>query len=266
MLPLRHIVSIKTGREALRYNEVCIEAIGYHLPQEALTSCEIEEQLKETYRRLKLPFGRLEMMTGIQERRFFPSDWSSAHVSAVAGRDAIQKSGIDPAKIGCLIHASVCKDRLEPATATSVHAELNLQDDCMVYDLSNACLGMLNGMVTIADMISLGHIEAGLVVSGENGRELVEATIKELQENKTLTRQSIKPHFASLTIGAGACAVLLCNEKLSKKKHRLLGGSVLSSTAYNDLCKGGENGTASGGMSTNSEELLIQGVELAKKN
>ncbi len=250
----------------MKYQRVCIESLGVHLPDEIVSSAEIEERLGETYQRFKLPEGRLEMMTGIRERRFFPSDWSSAEVSSIAGRNAMEKSGIDPSLIGCLIHASVCKDRLEPATATAVHASLGLRDDCIVYDISNACLGVLNGMINIADMIELGHIDAGLVVAGENGRSLVEATIKELQQNKTLTRQSIKPHFASLTIGAGACAVLLVNEKISKGKHHLSGGSVFSSTHYNDLCQGGENGNASEGMNTNSEELLKRGVELAERN
>ena len=50
----------------------------------------------------------------------------------------------------------------------------------MIYDVSNACLGMLNGMLQIANMIELGQIQAGLVVGCESGRALVETTIERL--------------------------------------------------------------------------------------
>ena len=51
---------------------------------------------------------------------------------------------------------------------------------CLVYDVSNACLGMLNGMVQVANLIELGQIRAGLVVGTEDSRSLVESTIDAL--------------------------------------------------------------------------------------
>ena len=46
-----------------------------------------------------------------------------------------------------------------------------------------------------ASMIESGQIERALICSGENGRPLVDNTIKALQ-NPELTRQTIKPYFA----------------------------------------------------------------------
>ena len=57
----------------MRYENVCVEAFGYTLPPEAVSSAEIETRLQPVYDRLGLPEGRLELMTGIQERRFFPA-------------------------------------------------------------------------------------------------------------------------------------------------------------------------------------------------
>ena len=65
----------------------------------------------------------------------------------------------------------------EPATACTVHHRLGLPNDCLIYDVSNACLGILNGIVQVANMIELGQIRAGLVVGTEGGRQLVETTI-----------------------------------------------------------------------------------------
>ena len=67
----------------MEFHNVCLESIGYCLPEERVTSAEIESRLAPLYQRLKLPAGRLELITGIRERRFWasgtlPSDKSIA--------------------------------------------------------------------------------------------------------------------------------------------------------------------------------------------
>ena len=78
---------------------------------------------------------------------------------------------------GNLSAVSVAHDKCHNEKATLVHKTLGLSPDVMVYDISNACLGFLNGMVTLANMIELGQIRAGLVVGTEGSRQLVETTI-----------------------------------------------------------------------------------------
>ena len=53
----------------MRFQQVCIESLGYTLPEEILSSDEIEHRLAPLYQRLRLPEGRLELMSGIKERR-----------------------------------------------------------------------------------------------------------------------------------------------------------------------------------------------------
>ena len=45
----------------MNYSNVCIESLGYTLPEEIWTSEQIEQRLKPLYQRLKLPEGRLEL-------------------------------------------------------------------------------------------------------------------------------------------------------------------------------------------------------------
>src|SRR3954470_19823691 len=161
----------------MRYRHVCIESLGYTLPDEIIASDEIERRLQPLYRRLKLPEGRLELMSGIRERRLWPRGTRPSDKSIESGRKAIEAAGVDPSQIGCLIHSSVCRDQLEPATACRVHDALGLPQECLVFDVSNACLGLLNGMVQVANMIELGQIRAGLVVGTEDSRALLESTI-----------------------------------------------------------------------------------------
>jgi 3-oxoacyl-[acyl-carrier-protein] synthase III len=72
----------------VRFQNVCIEAFGYTLPDEIVTSDEIESRLAPLYERLHLPAGRLELMTGIRERRFFPPGTLPGSVSVESARKA----------------------------------------------------------------------------------------------------------------------------------------------------------------------------------
>ncbi len=253
----------------MQYQRVCVDAFVTNLPPEVVTSAQIEEQLAPVYERLHLPAGRLELMSGIRERRFFPPGTLPGQISGQTVRKALHVSQLDPALCGALIHGSVCRDQMEPATATGVHHTAGLPDNAFVFDVSNACLGLLSGMLLIADMIELGRIKAGIVVGTEVGRPLVEGTIAKLLRDPGVTRKSIKMDFASLTIGSGSAAIVLCDESISKTGNKLLGGGVLSNTAHHNLCAGGtEASGANDGrpqMSTDSEALLHAGVDLAEK-
>jgi 3-oxoacyl-[acyl-carrier-protein] synthase-3 len=198
-----------------------------------------------------------------------------SEVAARAGLDALEKSKVAPASIGAIVHASVCRDFLEPATANVVHERLGLPARCQVLDVSNACLGVLNGMLLAANAIELGQIEAAIVVAGELGRGLVEATIEKLLADPEPTRKSIKSTFASLTIGSGAVAVVLARADLVRGgRRRLFGATVRSATQYNRLCRGGGEGRADTGvgaasaldMATDAEALLEAGIALARSN
>jgi acyl-CoA:acyl-CoA alkyltransferase len=221
------------------YQNVCLETIAHTLPEQVVTSAEIESRLEPLYSRLRLPEGRLELMTGIRERRFWLPDVLPSVKSVETADKAIRAAGIDRQHIGALVHGSVCRDFMEPATACGVHHRLGLPNECAVYDVSNACLGLLNGVVQVANMIELGQIRAGIVVGTENGRSLVESTIAHLNADTSLSRQDIKTAFASLTIGCGSAAILLCHRSLSRTGNRLLGGVMQTATEHCELCQGG---------------------------
>lgn len=251
----------------MRYQHVCLENFAYTLPDEIVTSDELEERLRPVYERLHLPAGRLELMTGIRERRFFPTGTRPGEISAITASKAIEASGLPLEKFGALIHGSVCRDQLEPATASKVHHAAGLPGTCLAMDVSNACLGLLNGVLILANMIELGQIQAGVVVGTEDGRGLVEGTIDTLLTTGNVTRQTIKGEFASLTIGSASAAIVVCDAKLSRTGNRLLGAGCLTDSSHHDLCAGGVKSEHFGDdrprMQTDSESLLHAGIGLA---
>jgi 3-oxoacyl-[acyl-carrier-protein] synthase-3 len=248
----------------MRFQHVSIASLAAVLPGEVWTSDLIEEKLAPLYTRLRLPTGRLELMTGIRERRFWPRPVRPSEASAEAGKLALKKAGTDVADVDLLIHAAVCRDRLEPATAAYVHGLLGAPASAQILDVSNACLGFLNAMVLAAGLIESGQIRRALICSGENGRPLVESTI-ELLNNGAHDRNAIKPFFANLTIGAGAAAAVLCRDNLAPAgSPRLLGGAARTDSSANTLCEGGaEDGSLA--MQTDSEKLLDAGIALAER-
>jgi len=248
----------------MRFQNVCLEAIQALIPEQIVTTDEIEHRLTPVYERLRLPAGRLELMTGIRERRVWPAGMLPSTKSAECVNRAIEAAGLPRSLIGALIHGSVCRDFLEPATASRVHHLAKLPSDCLMYDVSNACLGLMNGVVQIASLIELGQIRAGVVVGTESAGPLLESTIAELNRNPNLNRENIKRAVASLTIGSASAAIVLTHRSLSRTGNRLLGTTWRAASDFHDLCHSDRDDTIGQGMQplmdTDSEKLMHEGI------
>jgi acyl-CoA:acyl-CoA alkyltransferase len=249
----------------MKFEHVCIESLAVALPDEIWTSAQIEERLAPLYERLNLPAGRLELMTGIRERRMWPAGTRASDASAAAGRAVLAQSSLRAEQVELFIHAAVSRDMLEPATAAFAHRKIGLPGTAQIFDVSNACLGFLNALTIAGAMIESGQIECAMVVAGENGRPLVEQTLRTLLD-QPLTRNAIKPYFANLTIGSGAVGAIVCHRSLVRGgAHRLLGGVARAATQHSELCQGDTHGTEALAMQTDSEQLLVAGVTLARE-
>ena len=257
----------------MKFENIVLAGIDYNVPEKVLTSFQIEERLHEVYKRLKLPMGgeisRLEFLTGIRERCYWDLGTLPSTIATKAGKNLLNKLSYPKEKIGLLIHSSVCRDCLEPATASFVHKNLELSANTMAFDLSNACLGVLNGMVVAGSMIERRQIESALIVSGENGGPLLFKTIEMLLNDPHLSRKSIKKYIASLSIGSAGVALLLTHRECFYGEFEfapiLCGGSVMMDSSAHHLCRG-EGNIHELTMETDSEKLMKVGVELALVN
>lgn len=242
-----------------RYTDTTVLSVAVADAPIVVTSDEIDARLAPTYQRLGMRPGMLESLAGITERRWWPTDVSFIDAAVMAGAKAIADAGIDPQQVGLLIDTSVCRDRLEPSAAVDVHAQLGLGSACLNFDLSNACLGFINGMQLAATLLDAGQIDYALIVDGEGSRQTQESTIARLLGEDT-TRDDVLANFATLTLGSGGAAMVLGRASDHSEGHRFVGGVSQAATEFSHLCVGDLTS-----MRTDARGLLEAGVELARR-
>ena len=242
-----------------RYNNIAITSVEHAHAPIVVTSNEIDAQLADHYERLQATPGLLESLAGIIERRFWEEGVLPSDAAALAGERAIETSGVRREDIGIIINTSVCRDYIEPSTASIVHGKLGLPDTALNFDVGNACLGFLNGMTIVSAMIERGEIDHGLVVNGEGSRFSTESTIARLQSDAA-TPEMFREQFATLTLGSGAAAMVMSNADLVDSPHRFIGGLSRANTQHNQLCVGQPDE-----MRTDTAGLLRAGLDLAKE-
>lgn len=89
--------------------------------------------------------------TGIHRRHV---GGTTTGLSIDSGRQALERSGVDPSEIDALILATTTPDRQVPASAPAVQHELGLR--CGAFDVNAACSGFMYGLVAAHGMIAVG--------------------------------------------------------------------------------------------------------------
>lgn len=252
----------------MKYNKSYITALGYELAPVVVTSAELEARLEPLYRTLHIAPGQLQALTGIRERRWWEPGYPLSQGAIAAGKKALSSSGVSPADIGVLIYAGVCREQFEPATACRVAAGLGIRGNTEIYDISNACLGVLNAMIDVANRIELGQIRAGLVVSCESAREINDIMIARMIEERNMGHFATS--LATLTGGSGAVALLLTDGSLAPAgRRRLLGGAAQAAPEHHGLCLWGVHDDGKGrfiqSMRTDAVNVLNYGVKLGRR-
>ena len=270
------------------YQRVYLTAMGYELGPQIVTSAEIEARLAPFYERQHLQPGQLEAWTGIVERRWWDEGARLSAGATAAARKALSRANLGPEDLEVVIYAGVCRENFEPATACAVADNLGVRGQASVFDLSNACLGVLNGMLDVANRIELGQIRAGLVVSCESAREINEVAIANMLRaarqggGPLLGMAEFTEALATFTGGSGAVAMLLTDGSFpGARGHRLCGAVSHVAPEHHRLCRWGIEAVEvapdvaaeviQGGqryaqyMATDSVAVLKHGVQLGQE-
>jgi len=179
---------------------VRIESLGAYLPEQVLT---MEDLLASCRRR---PPWDLERITGIRERRVAQGEFA-IDLAVQAARRALALSRHPGADLDAIICASISKHHrqdefhLEPATAARVARQIGA-GSARVFDVVNACAGMLTGIHVLQGLIRAGEARSGMVVAGEHNLPVTRTAAREL-------RHRFDGQMAALTLGDGGAAVIL---------------------------------------------------------
>lgn len=241
------------------YKHVSIASVAHIDAPNRLASADIMQRLQPTLERFGIRDDLLEDVAGIRARRIWPEAIQPSDAATVAAQKALAESGVEREHIGILINTSVCRDYLEPSTASIIHGNLGLADTCQNFDVGNACLAFLNGMDIAARMIERGDIEYALVVDGEVSNVITERTIERLLAPDASPDQ-FRNEFASLTLGSGSAAMVLGRSELLPNGHRFKGSVTRAATEFSHLCRGNMDR-----MVTDTRTLLVEGLKLAAK-
>ncbi len=243
----------------MRFEGVNILGVAHVDAPHRVTTQEIDSAMADTYGRLGLPARLLESLTGVRARRFWDPGMQPSAAASLAGRLVLEQTGIDAARVGVLISTSVSRDWIEPAVACFVHANLGLPETCINFDIANACLGFIDGMTVVANMIERGQVDYGLVVDGESSRFVVEQTLARLR-GPGCDETMLKQQLATLTLGSGAAAMVLASARVAPQGHKFVGTMSLAATEHNQLCLG----QVDVGV-TDTRGLLTHGLALAAR-
>ena len=209
------------GNSTHHFSRTAVLSVERVEATDVVTSDDLDARLVDVYRRTRMRGGLLEGLVGIRERRWWAEDVDFTDGAAAAGTAALAAAGVAPQDVGLMINTSLSRHWLEPATATLIHDEIGLPPSCQNFDLTNACLGFVNGIEVAGAMIDAGLIDYALILDAEDSRPVSEATIARLSADVSTSRD-VMSEFAALTLGSGAVAMVLGPADRHPDAHRVV--------------------------------------------
>ena len=177
-----------------------------------------------------LDFVRL---TGILAHREVSNGQGSFELAVGAAKKALSRADLDAKDIDLVINCSVSKmdgklrQHLSPSFATLIANELQISG-AQTFDVSNACAGMLTGLMIAESRIKSGQSKYALVVSGEYVTPIIDEAKR---RNLYLHPRAI----ASLTVGDGSAAYILGP---TEEEGRIKFSEPFTLAQHNRLCIG----------------------------
>ncbi|MGC6479006.1 MAG: 3-oxoacyl-ACP synthase III family protein [Flavobacteriaceae bacterium] len=119
---------------------------------------------------------KFKAITGIEERKYAPSELNSSDLATIASEKAIADAQVDPETLDYIILAHNFGDvkssnRLVdtlPSLASRVKANLNIKNpNCVAYDLLFGCPGWVEGLIQAQAFIKAGMAQKCLVIGAD---------------------------------------------------------------------------------------------------
>ncbi len=115
----------------------------------------------------------IQQRSGIKQRRFATPEETVQMMSVAAARKALDRAGVAPEQIDCVIVATVTHLLQTPAIATAIAYELGT-DQAAAFDISAACAGFCHGLALGDQMVRGGGAGHVLVIGVERLSDLTD--------------------------------------------------------------------------------------------
>lgn len=146
-----------------------ITAVGTYLPPDRLTNADLEKLVDTNDEWIRT-------RTGIEERRILRDpDKATSDMATEAARQCLEKAGVGPDDVDCILVATVTPDMVFPATACLVQHKLGASN-AWGYDISAACSGFLYALTTGAKLVESGMHRRVLVIGADTMSRIIDYT------------------------------------------------------------------------------------------
>ncbi len=146
-----------------------ITAVGGYVPENKLTNFDLEKMVDTNDEWIRT-------RTGISERRILNEPGkATSDLGAAAVQNLLDKKGLDPKEIDCIICATVTPDMFFPATGNLIAHKIGATN-AFSFDLAAACSGFLFALTTGATYIESGRYKKVIVVGADKMSAIVDYT------------------------------------------------------------------------------------------
>src|SRR5918993_4519495 len=146
-----------------------ITAVGGYVPEDKLTNADLEKMVDTNDEWIRT-------RTGIVERRILKGEGlGTSDLAVPAIQQILDKRGISPEEIDCIICCTVTPDMVFPATANIISDKVGAKN-AWGFDLQAACSGFLYGLTTGAALIESRRYKKVVVVGVDKMSAIVDYT------------------------------------------------------------------------------------------
>lgn len=186
-----------------------IAGVGAYFPERVVTNDEVLGFLRDQSTPYLSPEDGAKLMENaalklskcgsVQRRWCAPDEWCT-DIARKASVEALADADIGAEELDLIIYAGMARAFVEPATAHVLRSELKATN-ANVFDLGDACAGMIKALEVAGALIKTGAYKTILIATGERTYDWADFRCKTVDE--------LSWKFGSLTVGDAAGALIV---------------------------------------------------------
>jgi 3-oxoacyl-[acyl-carrier-protein] synthase-3 len=140
---------------------------GYYVPEKILTNFDLEQQMNTTDEWI---FSR----TGIKQRHIAAENETCVDMAAIATKRALDRAGLSPNDIDCIIFATITYPSDFPCAAQALYAALGMTNNAPAFDVKAACSGFVYAMHQARAFFAAGLYKRILLIGAEKMSDILD--------------------------------------------------------------------------------------------